>query len=52
MAKTYLTEAARHAQQGRISQAIATLQNEVQAKGESYSSCCNLAALHLQAGEV
>lgn len=47
-----LPESARLAQQGKVSEGIATLLDEVERKGESYSVLSNLAALNLQCGNI
>lgn len=47
-----LAESTRMAQQGRISEGISALKNELEREGDSYSILSNLAALHLQLGHV
>jgi hypothetical protein len=40
------------AQQGRISEAMSSLRRDLEKEGDSYGILSNLAALHLQLGEV
>lgn len=52
MTTNRLAEATRLAQNGQINASIQTLQQQVAATGTSYPIATNLAALHLQVGDL